>query len=315
MLTCKARAGGRLLALLVPRLKTCGSYLTMKCCDLLVAAAHRLAQADVPDAVAAGLRLGRMVKPSGGVRALVMGDVFHRLVSRTLAQQFSTPLQEACAPYQYALSTRSGAEALARALRVATDSSTSTTVVSLDGVGAYDHISRRCMFDGLFASPALAPLIPLVRLFYGGDSEYLFYDASGAAHSVLQSEGEQGDPLMPGLFAVGIHQALRAAHSSFEPGEDLFAFLDDTYISCPTADRAAPTFRALRDALAAHANIEKKKTSMCTWVRRGFGIRGASSRQALRTRTARPRGWAIGLSRPNSKAWWCWAHRSGATRL
>ena len=166
------------------------------CCDLLVAAAHRLAQADVPDAVAAGLRLGRMVallKPSGGIRALVMGDVFRRLVSRTLAQQFSTPLQEACAPYQYALSTRAGAEALARALRVATDSSTSTTVVSVDGVGAYDHISRRCMFDGLFASPALAPLIPLVRLFYGGDSEYLFYDASGAAHSVLQSEGgEQG---------------------------------------------------------------------------------------------------------------------------
>ena len=74
------------------------------CCDLLVTAAHRLAQADVPATVAAGLRLGRMVallKPRGGVRALVMGDVFRRLVSRTLAQQFSTHLQEACAPYQY----------------------------------------------------------------------------------------------------------------------------------------------------------------------------------------------------------------------
>ncbi|CAE7229638.1 unnamed protein product, partial [Symbiodinium pilosum] len=164
--------------------------------DLLVIAAQRLAQADVPDDVAAGLRLGRMVallKPSGGIRALVMGDVFRRLVSRTLAQQFSTPLQEACAPYQYALSTRAGAEALERALRVATDMSTSTTVVSVDGVGAYDHISRKCMFDGLLASPALVPLVPLVRLFYGGDSEYLFYDASGAAHAVLQSEGgEQG---------------------------------------------------------------------------------------------------------------------------
>ena len=231
----------------------------MRVRDLLVIAAQRLAQADVPDDVAAGLRLGRMVallKPSGGIRALVMGDVFRRLVSRTLAQQFSTPLQEACAPYQYALSTRAGAEALERALRVATDMSTSTTVVSVDGVGAYDHISRKCMFDGLLASPALVPLVPLVRLFYGGDSEYLFYDASGAAHAVLQSEGgEQGDPLMPGLFAVGIHQALRAAHASFQPGEDLLAFLDDTYISC-LAERAAPTFRALREALAAHANID-----------------------------------------------------------
>ena len=84
-------------------------------------------------------------------------------------------------------------------------------------------------------------------------TQYLFYDASGAAHSVLQSGGgEQGDPLMPGLVSVGIHQALRAAHPSFQPGEDLLAFLDDTYIICP-AKRAAPTFRALRVALAAHA--------------------------------------------------------------
>ena len=46
------------------------------CCDLLVAAAHRLAQADVPEAITAGVRLGRMVallKPGGGIRALGFG--------------------------------------------------------------------------------------------------------------------------------------------------------------------------------------------------------------------------------------------------
>ena len=46
--------------------------------------------------------LGRMValqKPAGGVWAFIMGDVFRRLVSRTLAQ-FSAQLQEACAPFQ-----------------------------------------------------------------------------------------------------------------------------------------------------------------------------------------------------------------------
>ena len=43
---------------------------------------------------------------------------------------------------------------------------------------------------------------------------------------ILQSAGgEQGDPLMPGLFAVGIHQALRAVHPSLQPGEDLFDFV------------------------------------------------------------------------------------------
>ena len=134
--------------------------------DLLHNAAQRLACANVPAQIAAGLRLGRMValqKPAGGIQALVMGDVFRRLVSRTLAQQLGAQLQEACAPFQYALTTRAGTEALARALRFATESHQSTTVVSVDGVGAYDHISRSCMFQGLRDCPALAPLSPLVR--------------------------------------------------------------------------------------------------------------------------------------------------------
>ena len=62
---------------------------------------------------------------------------------------------------------------------------------------------------------------------------------------------------MLGLFAVGIHRALQTAHSTFRPGEDLYASLDDTYITCP-AERAVPTFRALRTALAEHANIDLK---------------------------------------------------------
>ena len=52
---------------------------------------------------------------------------------RTIAQQMGTQLQEACAPFQYALSTRAGAEALTRALRFATESHHLTTVVSMDG--------------------------------------------------------------------------------------------------------------------------------------------------------------------------------------
>ena len=52
--------------------------------DLLLRAAERLANADVPADVLAGVRLGRMVglrKPDGGVRGLVMSDAFRRLVA------------------------------------------------------------------------------------------------------------------------------------------------------------------------------------------------------------------------------------------
>ena len=50
----------------------------------------------------------------------------------------------------------------------------------------------------------VTPLRPFVSQFYGAPSRYTFYDEHGAPHDVWQGEGgEQGDPLMPALYAVG----------------------------------------------------------------------------------------------------------------
>ena len=60
------------------------------------------------------LALGRLIaarKPFGGSRGLVVGDLLWHVVARTVAQQFSKPLDAACKPHQCALSTRAGAEA------------------------------------------------------------------------------------------------------------------------------------------------------------------------------------------------------------
>ena len=152
------------------------------------------------------------------------------------------------------------------------------------------------MFDGLRDFPALAPLIPLVRMFYGADSEYLFYDESGHAHTILQAEGgEQGDPLMPGLFAVGIHRALCTAHSTFCQGEDLYAFLDDTYITCPV-ERVVPTFCALRCALAEHANIDLHLGKTRVWNAAGDEPEGLAA--AVPPMPGRPPVWVGSHSLP-----------------
>ena len=107
--------------------------------------------------------------------------------------------------------------------------------------------------------------------------------------------------------------SLLAAHASFQPGEDMFAFLDDTYISCP-AERAAPTFRALREALAAHTNLDVHLGTTKVWNSGGVEPVGFTD-EALLIRTARLHGWAIGPSRPNNRAWWCWARRLGVMPL
>ena len=70
---------------------------------------------EIPGPVAEAMRLGQMTplqKPAGGVRGIVVGDIFRRLVAKTLAQELSSHLEAATAPFQYALTIRSGVSAL-----------------------------------------------------------------------------------------------------------------------------------------------------------------------------------------------------------
>ena len=236
--------------------------------NFLYAAASALARAEVPQAIIDGLRLGRLVtlrKSNGRIRGLVMGDVFRRITSRTLAQQFAVPLQSACSPFQFALSTRAGTECIPRILRAATELDPRCTILSIDGVGAFDHVSREAMLHGLRNNPALSQALPFVRQFYGSSSTYLWYDDRGVAHEVRQAEGgEQGDPLMPGLFALAQHPALLAAQQSLQEGEAIFAFLDDIYvISAP--ERTRPLFNVLRTALWDHARISLSLGKTRVW--------------------------------------------------
>ena len=63
-------------------------------------------------------------------------------------------------------------------------------------------------------------------MFYGKDSTYVWYDDEGAPHEILQGEGgEQGDQLMPALYALGQHAALTQVHATLRQDEMLFAYL------------------------------------------------------------------------------------------
>ena len=76
--------------------------------ELLATVADTFAKGEIPQEIVNALRMGRMTalrKPDGGVRGIVVGDFFRRLVSRTLAKQFSQQAEDAIAPFQYALKT------------------------------------------------------------------------------------------------------------------------------------------------------------------------------------------------------------------
>ena len=208
----------------------------------LATVAQQLANAQVPTSIAAAIGFGRVValqKNNGRVRGIIIGDVLRRLVARSLAQQHATAIHTTCAPRQFALSTRAGTEAVVRAISVATQSNPQHTVLSVDGIGAYDTISRHSMLHGLMNVPIVNRCLPFVRMFYGQASQYIWHDHTGHPHLISQGEGgEQGDPLMPALFSLGQRAALQAIQEQLHPNELLLAYLDDVYAVVPPPEFA-----------------------------------------------------------------------------
>ena len=245
--------------------------------DSFGAVATRLARAQLPATIAQALGLGRLIairKPAGGVRGIVVGDYLRRLVARTLAQHFAPAFDVATRPHQYALATRAGTEALAHSLQLECEIDPTLTVLSVDGVGAYDLISRLAMLRALRNTPDAASVLPFVRLFYGQPSTFLWRDDAGVVHRIVQAEGgEQGDPLMPALFALGIAPALAALQAEMHTAERVRAFLDDVYVTSPPP-RVAHLLGRLQHHLFAQAHIQLNPSKTRVW--NAAGVRPAS---------------------------------------
>ena len=81
----------------------------------------------------------------------------------------------------------------------------------------------------------------------------------GVQHTIEQHEGgEHGNPLMPLLFSLGIHNALAEVWQHLEPGECLFAYLDDVYVSS-SLGRTRELYNMLETTLRAQAGIQLHK--------------------------------------------------------
>ena len=87
------------------------------------------------------------------------------------------------------------------------------------------------MPQGLKDASGCQRALPFVLQFYGRPSKYLWEDDCAVVHEITQGEGgEQGDPLMPALYALGQHRAIVAVQATLLPSEKLFAFLDDIWV-------------------------------------------------------------------------------------
>ena len=195
--------------------------------------------------------------------------IIRRLVARTIAKQFAKKAEAATAPFQYALSTKAGCECVAHIVQALTDQDANATVVTVDGIGAYDLISRSALLQGLLRMEDGDQILPFARCFYGSPSTYLWEDELGNTQEIPQGEGgEQGDPLMPMLFSLAEHPALEAIQRRLIDGEKLLAYLDDVTVIC-SPERVRAVVTIIGEELARHAQVSIHHGKTQVWNRGG----------------------------------------------
>ena len=143
---------------------------------------ENLARAQVPEVAVAMVRSGRMTalsKDDGGVRGIVTGDVVRRLVARPLLNNWAQQLSQPQHPINMLSPPVLGVSVLLIAIQALCGLNPRATVTSVDGIGAYDSISRRAMLEGLMQVEGGSATIP----------KYWWEDDVGEIHTIVQGEG------------------------------------------------------------------------------------------------------------------------------
>ena len=103
----------------------------------------------------------------------------------TIAKHVSKKAEAATAPFQYALSTKARCEYVAHILQTLTD--------VIDGIGAYDLISRNAMCRDF--SRDGDRVLQFVRCFYRSPSTYMWEDEMGSPK--IYRKGREGSRVIP----------------------------------------------------------------------------------------------------------------------
>ena len=182
-----------------------------------------------------------------------------------MAQTYVKEAAEATLPAQTALGTRAGIDAAILAARTALEVNSDLVLLSIDGIGAFDHIFRSEMLARLAQLPLSRDMLPFILLFYGDISTFLLEMENGETWDIHQGEGcEQGDSLMPLLFALGLDAAIKEASQELQEDELVFAFLDDVYLLVHR-DRAYRMYLRFTEMIATQAGVQSHLGKTRCW--------------------------------------------------
>jgi len=198
-----------------------------------------------------------LTKKDGGVRPIAVGLIWRRLVSK-LALSFVLPAAKRyLGDFQFGVGFSGGAEAIIHSVNrfVAFHSSSSDfTLAAIDFSNAFNEIDRSLIFEVVLDN--FPSLLPWISFSYGQPSRLYYKDHVLFSHTGVQ----QGDPLGPLLFALGLHSVVTRIHR--ECNLSLMAwYLDDGTIIGPTVEvsKALNLLQASSSFSGLSLNIRKTK--------------------------------------------------------
>ena len=206
-----------------------------------------------------------------GACGIVVGDVFRRLIARTIAQEIGEIVQSANVPCQNALTTRAPSVCL-------TFSRPSLNPMPMPPSFLLMALVRSIWSrgDGLWWS-----CFAFRATVFGQPSLHIWEDEVGEGQDIPQGGGgDQGDPLMPLHFSLAMHPSLVSTGNLLREGEKLFVFLDDVYLICKP--ERVLVFRLIENALWIHARISVHCGKTQLWNRSGATPRMRGSHQSNR---------------------------------
>ena len=249
-------------------------------CDREVAVFHQfaiMARGEVPDRIEEAIRLGRTTalrKPDGGVRGIVVGDFLRRLIARTIAKQIAKLVEVATAPWQYALTTRAGRECVAHVLQHLTDGDAQATILSVNGIGAFDLVSRNAMLQGLMSIEDGGKVLPFVRTFYGQPYNFIWEDERSDVHDNSPGGGRRarGPTHAPALLS-GTTRCVESCGRSDGGRWTLVRF------SGRFVHPSVTLIELVRFTPSSNGSCFATPTSASTWARLRYGTEVATSQR------------------------------------
>ena len=202
-----------------------------------------------------GANLIALRKKDGGIRPIAVGETFRRLAAKCALAQVRESMVSHLSPLQVGFGVPGGAEAAVHAARsILQHGGQDDVMLKVDFANAFNSIHRSHVYAVV---RRLCPqLANFVCQCYSSASFLAFGDDTISSEEGLQ----QGDPLAPLLFCLGIHEELQQLHCSAIVG-----YLDDITLFGPRAE-VSTCFRQLSAAcqrFGLHCN--ESKCEVATW--------------------------------------------------